>query len=169
MRLRDALKTMFDYELRPSGFSVPLFLLQQFLVPLLSLVIGVLVSALFEGNSPIQNALMRYLVFSAIGFWLGYKMQKTVPRARYSGGPWVWIAPVCLLIWGFFDTLRIEPDKMIAEVFIGNGPETGYILIFNTLPVVACCFYSLALIAASRRSKPSAETKFHEGRTDRTG
>jgi hypothetical protein len=78
---------MFDYELRPSGFSAPLFLLQQFAVPLLSLVIGGLVSAFFEGRS--LDTLVEYLSFSAVGFGLGYKMQKTIPRARYSGGPWV--------------------------------------------------------------------------------
>jgi hypothetical protein len=138
-------------EYRLSNFSVPLFLAQQLAVPGLSLLFAGIVSAFLQSHSSILNVIADYLTFCLYGFYVGYTWQRHMPGVRCSGGRWIWIAPACLLMWGFLSELTIEPTRLIASVFTGDGPEAGYIMLFVTLPTVACCAYSLGVIARSRR------------------
>jgi hypothetical protein len=138
-------------EYRLSRFSVPLFLAQQIAVPGLSLLFAGIISAFFQSHSSILNILTDYISFSLYGLYLGYTWQRHMPNVRLSGGPWIWVAPACLLIWGLWSELRVDADRLISEAFIGNNPEKGYIMLFITLPTVACCAYSLGVIVRSRR------------------
>src|ERR1700722_7042967 len=108
---------MFDFEVRPTGFSPALFVIQLVLAPLGGLILGLLVFVFLEEVFRLRNSnLLGYLCFSVQGFILGYKMQTAFPRAIQSGARWVWIPPVCNLgVWILNDK---GSNSHVADFFV---------------------------------------------------
>jgi len=144
---------MFNYEVRSTGFSVPLFMLQMLLVPLGVLVFGLFATTSVEGPLGIRGSdLIAYTSFSLTGFVLGYATQTAIPHSLQSGGAWVWLAPVCILGYGVLDEFSRRPDRVVGTYFLtkpGFGPA-GLAEAFFTLPAVGTCFYSIGIIVANR-------------------
>ena len=116
---------MFDYEVRPSGYSPALFIIQLVLAPLGGLILGLLVYVLLEGILRVRNSnVLGYVGFSVQGFILGYKMQTAFPRAIESWGSWIWTVPVCNLgLWILGDN---GPNSQVADFFVfPPGPGLG--------------------------------------------
>src|SRR6476646_6500162 len=110
---------MFEYEVRSSGFSVPLFMLQMFLAPLGVLIVGLFVATSVEDLLGVRGSdLVPYIGFSLVGFLLGYSTQTAIPRSFQSGGPWVWFAPVCILGYGVLDSFSRHPDRVLGTYFL---------------------------------------------------
>ena len=147
---------MFDYEVRSTGFSPTLFVIQLILAPLGGLILGLLVYALLEEVFRARNSnLLGYIGFSIQGFILGYKMQTAFPRAIESWGPWIWTVPVCNVgLWILNDN---GPNSQVADFFVfPHGPGLGGIeMVLITWPAVASCFYSFGVIVASRTPQTS--------------
>ncbi len=156
---------MFEHEVRSSGFSVPLFMLQMFLAPLGVLVFGLLAATSVEDLLGIRGSdLIAYSSFSLVGFVPGYSTQTAIPRSLQSGGAWVWIAPVCILGYGVLDEFSRHPDSVVGTYFLqrpGFGPA-GLAEAFFTLPAVATCFYSIGITVANRPARTRIGVAFRK-------
>lgn len=144
---------MFDsYEAEPRGFSPSLFVVQVVVAPLAGLIMGGVTYLLIEELFRVKfNTLLGYVVFSVQGFIVGYKLQAALPRAIESGGRWVWILPSLVLMWGLTVELARGPNSQVADFFALPPSGTGGLLmLLFTLPLVASCFYSVGVVAASR-------------------
>ncbi len=147
-------KAMFDYEVKPSGPSVLLLVLQLFFAPFGCLVFGLLTAGFFEQLLHVitrdrsADLLLGYAVFILVGFVLGYMIQRALPRARQSGGPWVWVVPCCILAWGVLDQSR-APGTVIGTYFVFTPGDEGVGVGLITLPAVATCSYSLGVFVAN--------------------
>ena len=147
---------MFEYEAESSGFSAFLCVLQLFFAPLGCLVFTIVLGSFSEGLLRVvtkdrrAELLHDYIAFILGGCALGYMMQTAIPRARQSGGLWVWILPCCVLIWGVLDQSLREPGTVIGSYFIFSHGDEGLGVILITGPTVAACFYSVGIALASR-------------------
>jgi hypothetical protein len=158
---------VFEYELDSSrGFSMPLFWLQIFGAPFSGMVCGLIVTyvllLLFSRFiGPNGEIVPGYLAYSLTGFLLGYFTQTLLPRALLSGGRWVWIAPVCILVWGVFNEPGEPPLKTTLEFLAppAHSDGDGLVWLFATLPAVAACFYSVGIIVAARRTGSSESSQ----------
>ena len=148
---------MFDYESEPRGFSPSLFLVQLFTAPLGSLICGGLATLLVGEMLRIKDSnLLGYLCFSAFGFVLGYKMQVSFPRSIESGGPWIWLPPVCLAIISVASNWsQFHQSTLPVYFWPSPGPDRSYGGLLVALPAVATCFYSLGVILANRTDQTS--------------
>lgn len=148
-----AIQNMFD-EVRQTGFSVPLCILQLFGAPFAGMALGFLATLIwtdFLGIRGTSADLFAYVAYGAEGWLMGYSVQTVMPRATQSGGRWVWIIPICFFTWGLID----EPNRGLdttLDMFITRPgrPASPFLMALITLPMVASCFYSLGIIAASR-------------------
>jgi len=141
---------MTDDELGPTGFSGGLFVGRLFGVPVASLLIGWFASSLIEevlGGHFINLA--GYFCFGATGFLMGYRAERATTDFRKSGGLWVWILPVAVLIWAFLEEVRLFPDAS-SEFFLPPAHQETVLLLF-VLPTFASCLYSVGILVASRR------------------
>jgi hypothetical protein len=149
---------MFDQEIDSSGFSVGLCVFQLIAAPFECAIFGFLVGLFFEGLLHIRATslaadLLGYLIFSSVGFALGYVIQIGIPRSYQSAGRWVWVLPVSILVLGFIDEFRrVSADKAIVDYFVGRPdiPDSGLGMVFFAWPAVATCFYSAGLVVANR-------------------
>jgi hypothetical protein len=150
---------MFDYESEQPDSSVLLCVLQLFFAPFGCLVLGVLMGGLIEQLLHVvtrdrrADLVLDYVVFILVGFALGYFIQTAFPRARYSGGLWVWVAPCCILALGILDQSR-APGTVIGTYFVFTPGDEGLGVALITLPAVASCCYSVGLVVASRSASP---------------
>jgi len=147
---------MFDSEADSSGFSVGLCVLQLFGVPLICLMFGLLAgdvsNELLRAITKSSGAelLLGYVVFSLVGFELGYIVQTAIPRSHQSGGLWVWVLPVCILGHGVVDQLTRNPNRVIIDYFVFSPGNEGLGVALITWPALATCFYSVGVVSASR-------------------
>jgi hypothetical protein len=148
---------LFDsYEIPEHGFSPAQFLVQLVLAPLGGLVLGLIASTFLETLFRAKDSnLLGYIGFSIQGFLLGYKMQKAFPRAIESGGRWVWIPPVLVLLLGMLYDLSLRGGTPIAQSFWPRPGPGGIGMVLITWPAVASCFYSVGVNAASRSPRNS--------------
>ena len=141
---------MFSQVENNRAFSVPLFVLQLFLVPLLCLISGVITTVLLRAITGGNVDVIGYVSFAAVGFSLGYGAQNAFPHASLSGGRWVWIAPVCVFVAGLLFDLAKLPNE-IPDFFVSRPGREGITQVLLTLPAIGSCFYSLGLLLAGRR------------------
>ena len=130
--------------------------MQLVLAPLGGLILGGICYAILAELFRVKNnSLIGYLVFSAQGFIMGYRLQTVLPSAIDSGGRWIWIAPVCNLAFWLLGELRRGVNADLSAFFVfPEGPGAGgLVLVLITWPAVASCFYSIGVNAAS---KPAA-------------
>lgn len=149
---------MFDYESEPRGFSPPLFLVQLFAAPLGSLICGGLATLLVGEMLRIKDGnLPGYLFYSAFGFVWGYKMQVSFARSIESGGRWIWIPLVCLMIFWMLHESSAFHRSMLPDYFWPtSGPDLkGIEMYIVMLPTIGSCFYSLGVILANRTDRTS--------------
>lgn len=157
---------MFEHEVRSSGFSVPLFMLQMFLVPLGVLLFGLFAATSLEDLLGIRGSdLIAYISFSFVGFVLGYSTQTAIPRSLQSGGVWVWIAPVCILGYGVLDEFSRHADSVVGGFFLtrpGFGPAGVIGQVLFTLPALGTCFYSIGITIANRPARTRMGAAFRK-------
>ena len=85
-----------------------------------------------------------------MGFILGYVVQSRIPAAIRYGGRWVWAAPTLLLTFaGIDDFVQFSWKEAVLLFLPGAEGEAAWSLIVVTLPTLACCFYSLGMVAAN--------------------
>jgi hypothetical protein len=150
---------MFESEADTPRFSVGPLILQLFAVPSATLILGFIITLLIEGADakPALETLSGYFAFSVEGFALGYAVQRAFPRAIACGGPWVWIAPASLLVLGrISDTAKSHASEIPLYFRLTSEGETGWGFMLLTLPAIACCFYSIGVVAAHRRTRRAA-------------
>jgi F0F1-type ATP synthase membrane subunit c/vacuolar-type H+-ATPase subunit K len=146
---------MFGDNVDSSGTSVLLVLLQLFFAPLGCLAFGMLTGEIFTELLRVvtrdrrAEVALGYLVFLFVGFSLGYLVQTAVPRARQSGGLWVWVVPCCILGWGVLDQSR-APGTVIGTYFVFSPGDEGLGVALVTWPAVATCLYAFGAVLASR-------------------
>jgi hypothetical protein len=148
---------MFDYEADVRRFSMPLFWMQILGVPFGLMICGLSVSLVVAtyipglkmlGSAVHGDIIIGYPCYAATGFIIGYLVGKSAAQAYFSGGRWVWIAPMCLLLWALVD----EPEALsrsIEEAFLGQDTAGAVVMTMVTLPVVASCFYSIGLVVGA--------------------
>jgi hypothetical protein len=106
-----------------------------------------------RGTGVVENA-VGYLIFSIQGFCIGFGFQSLIRRAIEGGGRRAWVLPVSLLalscIW---DACLSNWQEIRAFFWPGADGEQGLGWLLLTLPAVACSFYSLGILAASRTNR----------------
>ena len=151
---------MFDSERQSLGFSLGLCILQLLAVPIVALVLGVLIGQIFEKLTGITardgkaDLILGYLLFLVVGVAIGYFAQTIAPRARVSGGNWVWVLPCCVLIWGVLEQSS-APGTVMGTYFTYVPGDEGLGITLITFPAVASCLYPLGAALASRKSGDS--------------
>lgn len=134
------------------SFSPVLFIFQIVAVPAGALVLGLIageaIDAVF-GRGGHQLAI--WLCYAVAGFTQGYLTQAVFPRSDRSGGRFVWVAPVCILVLCFLDEYR-SPQTDFADFFKWNPYSflKGFTSVVFTLPAFASCIYPLGIVAAKR-------------------
>lgn len=142
-----------EQDTAPAPFSIPLFLLQVILVPPIVLLFGGftwgigfefgLLATGSNGPSGVANAI-GYALCGLTGYGIGRLVKHWLPRVARSGGKFVCVVPMLVLIVALLNELRLGSNR-IGSYFIarpGMGGE-GWGIIFLTIPVAGCCFYSL--------------------------
>jgi hypothetical protein len=141
---------MFDGEEKPRDISSSLLIKQLALIPLFCFVVAGLAADLaiqvtgwhFTG----------YLAAALAGMAIGYWVQLHDDRMDASLGRWIWIPPVCLVLFAM--TYDISVGQSASHFFNGSGPGlSGVEMFVFTLPAVACCFYAVGITLASRKQK----------------
>lgn len=161
---------MFEYEVDRSGFSVGLFILQLFVVPLVCLVCGLILADIcvellrVVTKSRAVEVLAGWVVYGIMGFCIGFGGQKNVRRLRQSGGAWAWLLPVCVFTWGLLDTLFRDPNHIVSVTigipFPQDGDGEAFWLTLVAWPTIATCFYSVGMVRASRLAKAARGASF---------
>jgi len=138
--------------------NLPLFMLQQVLIPPLTFILGLFIAAPFEprGYDPVLKWPYSFLhAFPAVvGFPLAYLINRLWWRASRSGR-WIWILPC--VAWSydvFLVGTRLPLSERLANEFAPSGGTEGLALALVTIPALACLLYSLgmAIISTRRRS-----------------
>jgi hypothetical protein len=134
------------------------FLVQQFLVPLGSLIVGggllVWIADLFQASTPTLRAFgeaLGAITALSAAFAAGYSIQRIWPWT-YSAGRILWILPAFFLLLILVIELirRHAVSNIVAEYFYPRPGEEDLGVIFFTWPTVSCCLYSLGMVAAHR-------------------
>ena len=136
----------------PPAFSWILFAVQQFAVPLLSLVAtGILAAALMnvipESTSAWSIAgVITYISPGLFGFMFGL-LARSLGSAVRQAGRWIWVVPVSIFAVAFLATLLSNWRQALPEFFgiRGGATEEGLIALFITCPTVACCSYAVGI------------------------
>jgi hypothetical protein len=158
---------MFDARDGSREWTEGSFWLQQFLVPLGSLLIGSVLMAWIAGLFPTQPPIMR--VYSdAIGiiavisgvFAAGYVMQEKRPES-YGGGRLVWILPVFFFsLFLLFDLAQFRSvSQILHEYFYTRGGEEALGFFLFTWPTLSCCLYSAGVVVGRKRAALESQTK----------
>lgn len=146
---------MFEHEIGTSEPSVLLCVLQLFATPLECLFFGLLVGGVFTEvvrlatKSRMAELLVGYLVFSLVGFCIGYGTQTAIPRCYQSGGRWIWIGPFAVLAWGLVEQSRAT-GTVIGTYFTFSRGDEGLGVALITWPTLATCLYSVGVSIANR-------------------
>jgi hypothetical protein len=135
--------------------NVPPFILQQVLVPLLTLVSGLFVAAPFDptGYDPVLKWPYSsvYALPALVGLPLAYLVNKRWQGSSRSGR-WIWILPC--LAWAydvFLVGTRLPLSARLANQFAPSGATEGLPLAFVTIPTLACVLYSIGMVAMAKR------------------
>jgi len=135
--------------------NLPLLMLQQVLIPPLTLILGLLVAAPFDprGYDPVLKwpYSSLYALPSVVGFPLAYLVNRLLRRA-YRSGRWIWVLPC--LAWAydvFLVDTRSPLSTRLANEFAPSGATEGLPLAIVTIPAVACILYSLGMAVISTR------------------
>jgi len=136
------------------------FLMQQFLVPLGSLIVGlgllVWIGDLFQAGSAGMREFGEWLglitAFSA-AFAAGYSIHRIWPWT-YTAGRIVWILPVFFFLLNLvIDAIRGHSvSNLVARYFYPRPGEEDLGVIFFTWPTISCCLYSIGMVVTHRRS-----------------
>jgi len=136
------------------SFSPVLFIFQILAAPAGSLVSGLIageaVDAVF-GRGGHQLAV--WLCYAIVGFGQGYLTQAIFPRSDQSGGRFVWVAPVCILIACFLSEYPRTPQTVFSDFLTWNpysSSAEGFAPVVFTMPAFASCIYPLGIVAAKR-------------------
>jgi len=145
-----------------SELSIALFVVQILGVPVEIFVTGfiamaVLPDQLGKGLGRTQRGIIEdvvgYLFFAFQGLIFGYSVQNGAPRSIRSGGKWVWVLPICCVVYGCLDALLVQPSDLPVMFWPGSKGWEGIWFLFITLPALGCCFYSLGVVLAAMRAR----------------
>jgi hypothetical protein len=151
---------MFEDPTPLSRFSMPLFWCQMFVAPVGGLYFGtifvvivwqVMAKVIGVGADSVEGDLTGYLTFALTGAALGYGIQRAIPQAAESGGRWVWIPPVCVVVLGVLEELNRDSHGVVGALFVVSHRQWESLgVLFLTWPAVSSCFYSAGIAIASR-------------------
>ena len=136
---------------------MPIFLLQQIIAPLGSLIVGgiggILLSQMARaiGLNGIGDVLI-VLCILATGFGFGCFTRSRFLEAGTSGR-WVWVLPVCIWAWGFISDLLLHSPRLVADFLwpaLSSTPDVGLPALLLTLPAGASCCYSIGIYVTDR-------------------
>jgi hypothetical protein len=143
-----------------ADFSWFLFVLQQVLVPVATMIALILLAVPFEDVAArsrfaeVTGVLLAYACPPVVGWTLGRVARKIGPTFRESGRG-IWVAPVTLFVLVLVVSIFSDWRRAFREMFMftNDQPESGLAVVLLTFPTVACCFYSIGI---GRRSAPEA-------------
>jgi hypothetical protein len=141
----------------------PLLLFGQLLVgPVAIAILGFMVSYVLTILLAAHDSeLIAYGSYVFVGFFGGYIVQHVIPTAHDAGGKWIWVPPLALTIWFFFQVRVGEGNRvaMIPSFFQLAASRTGLPMIVFTLPLIGSACYSIALILRRRIDIRRSEAK----------
>jgi hypothetical protein len=146
------------------GFSGLLLVVQMIAVPLLASVLGLALVEFFDFATGTHggNLLVALFCYSIVGLAEGFFVQKASGSAAGSGGFFIWIPLLCIIVAGVLRDGR-GPGAAISELLTWNPYSLkGLASFLLTMPAWATCCYSLGVFWASKRSK----TQTAEGAAD---
>jgi hypothetical protein len=150
---------MFDANENARGSGTVLFWVQQILVPLGSLIVGVSMGAwiynLFSA-SPNSVKDVADLFSSTIpgplaGLLAGYNVQRFWP-ATYEAGRMVWFVPVtCFVVVLIIDLASAQHiANALSGYFYPQRNEGALGVVLFTCPTLSCCLYSAGMVWSRR-------------------
>jgi hypothetical protein len=137
---------------RMQNFSWGLFALQQFGVPLLSVLATGAIALLLVNVTPASKSagdtagVIAYLFPAVFGFFLGV-LARSIGAPFRQAGRFIWVFPLSLFTIAFLSALFSGGLHAIPEFFGVRGGETeeGIGAILMTFPTVACCCYAFGI------------------------
>ncbi|HTA45377.1 MAG TPA: hypothetical protein VK789_23175 [Bryobacteraceae bacterium] len=143
------------------GASKMLVLFQFVAAPLGAILLGMAAAELVDAVTHTRGTPWApWLCYPLLGFVQGCATQAVFRQAYRSGGTVTWMIPgtplLALIVGELFNT----PSTVIADFLKWNpySLSEGSGAAFLTMPTIACCFYSLGIIAVRRyKTGQSAE------------
>ena len=148
------------------GWSWLLFVLQQMLIPMGSLLVSYMSSSLLAvieqpGHAfGFEDAVGYYVVIALAAFICGYLLRDR-NHALTETGRMVYVLPLCVFILGLVMDSRGGLSHTLRAYFIVDSndgdTESGIGLAVVTLPTLACCAYSFGIRRVRRESESNGE------------
>jgi hypothetical protein len=136
------------------SFSGFLFLVQLVAAPMTGLIFGLIgVELVDQWSGSRGHQFAGWLCYALVGLVQGFLTQLVFRRSERSGGRFIWVLPVSVLLAFFFGESRGGLAHALREFLVLNpysyveGAASGFL----TGPAVASCFYSLGITLAHQR------------------
>jgi len=141
------------------GSGTALFWVQQILVPLGSLIVGVFIGAwtynLFSGSpngvKDFADLFSTTLPGPLLGLLAGYNVQRIWP-VTYEAGRMVWFVPLtCFAVVLTIDLASAHHfAKVLSGYFYPQRSEEALGVVLFTCPTLSCCLYSAGMVWSRR-------------------
>ena len=133
------------------AFSWIIFFLQSVMAPFGALIFGLVAGEAVHAILGGKQQFTIWLCYAVVGFVQGFFTQSVIPRAKPSGGCFVWVTPMLILLVALYDEIQHFPSKAFTTFFIWNPYALdGLPSVVITFPAFASLAYSSGIGVASR-------------------